>query len=156
MFVIYRIFSNNCCEHASGSLGRNTFTTQMDEKMKQDIQQQIQKIYDSAFRTRLRDGSYEKWYWYSGPMIRSHGLSVRDFIECCLLKGYRVRAGWTATGVRGFHVHWVIIDTLIPCDQKLSLVAERLLAKWKPLLDQPTTVSTCMIIESQEKFLKTP
>lgn len=66
------------------------------------------EILEDMSRKKLREGSHEGWEWkysFAGKINEKPTLQV---IEELLAAGFRVKAGYTCTQIRGYHDKWVL------------------------------------------------
>lgn len=76
-----------------------------------DIEVQVQAVFDEMFRRRLRTDPQlkEGWTVHQSFGTRVGSVPTKAFITEKLQAGHRVRAGYTTTSIRGYHDHHILV-----------------------------------------------
>ncbi len=69
------------------------------------MSEQAKQIYDRMFKKRIAHGALKSWTGRSVLSIRP--TKPLEFIQQQLDEGFKVKAGWYATAIRGYHDYWI-------------------------------------------------
>jgi len=73
------------------------------------VEDEAKKILSLQSTKRLRTDSHESWLWKRCFAGKCEGVPVREYVQNQLVEGNKVKAGWTATQIRGYHDRWLLI-----------------------------------------------
>jgi|LakMenE18May11ns_1017448.scaffolds.fasta_scaffold9042289_2 hypothetical protein len=68
-----------------------------------------EKIISLQSTKKLGTDSHESWFWKRCFAGKCEGIPVREYVKKQIMAGAKVKAGWTATQIRGYHDRWILI-----------------------------------------------
>lgn len=76
------------------------------------MEKKIEKIWDDMFTNYISPSRFERlfkeWDFHSTFRGKVEGIPAREFIEKCLIEGFEVKSGYTATSIKDYHNYYIL------------------------------------------------
>jgi len=76
----------------------------------ESVEEAVKRVSKEWNTRRLDGNSHENWRWIHVFAFKVDGMPAAEKIAAEILSGNKVKGGWTATNIRGYHDRWILVS----------------------------------------------